>query len=163
MARRAGVSPVAPAHHFGDVRGLLIALAARAFGEFADALEAAAGDNGADRAARIHGQGVAYVRFAIARPGRFALMWRRALLDNDDATLDAAGRRAFRTLDRLVRGDAAPPAPPGDPASAASVACWSIVHGFATLALDGVFGPGPDAAERAAERMLPVVLGHLAV
>ena len=90
-------------------------------------------------------------------------MWRRALLDNGDATLDAAGRRAFQALDRLVRGDAAPPTSPSDPASAPSVACWSIVHGFATLALDGVFGHGPETAERAAERMLPAVLGHLTV
>ena len=39
-ARRAGVSPAAPAHHFGDARGLLTALAAEAFRRFGDALAA---------------------------------------------------------------------------------------------------------------------------
>ncbi len=160
VARRAGVSPAAPSHHFGDARGLLTALAARAFAELADALDAEGAEG--DRETRILNQGIAYVGFAIARPGRFGLMWRSALLDFSSQALDAASRRAFRALDRLVRGDAGS-APPGDPACAPSVACWSIVHGFAVLALGGAFGPGPDAAEAAAARMLPAVLAHLRV
>ncbi|HEY0324700.1 MAG TPA: TetR family transcriptional regulator, partial [Allosphingosinicella sp.] len=63
-ARRAGVSPAAPAHHFGDTKGLLTALATEAFRQFGDALEAA--DVGNDRTARIRSQGRAYVRFALA-------------------------------------------------------------------------------------------------
>ena len=34
MAKRAGVSHAAPAHHFGDARGLLTALAAEGFDRF---------------------------------------------------------------------------------------------------------------------------------
>ena len=158
VARRAGVSPAAPSHHFGDARGLLTALAARAFLDLADVLDP--GDGADDRETRILRQGIAYVGFAIARPGRFGLMWRSALLDAADPALDQASRRAFRALDRLVRGEA-DPAPPRDPACAPSIACWSIVHGFATLALGGAFGPGPDAARLAAEALLPAVLGHL--
>ncbi len=160
-ARRAGVSPAAPSHHFGDARGLLTALAAQAFQDLGDALE----EGGAiadDRETRILRQGIAYVGFAIARPGRFGLMWRSALLDAAEPAFDQASRRAFRALDGLVRGDA-DPAPPHDPACAPSIACWSIVHGFATLALSGAFGPGPDAARLAAERMLPAVLAYLEV
>ena len=160
VARRAEVSPAAPAHHFRDSRGLLTVLAARAFADLAGALEADAITG--DREARILGQGIAYVRFAIARPGRFGLMWRGALLDDMDPALDQARHRAFRTLDRLVRGEAAAPAPPGDPACAPSIACWSIVHGFATLALDGAFGRDADAL-LAADRVLPAVLAHLHV
>src|SRR3546814_11895228 len=78
-ARRAGVSPAAPAHHFGDARGLLTAIATEAFRDFGDALAAA--DKGADRAARIRAQGVAYFRFAPDDPARFHLLWRKALLD----------------------------------------------------------------------------------
>ena len=39
LARRAGVSHAAPAHHFGDKAGLLTAVAAEGFGIFADTLE----------------------------------------------------------------------------------------------------------------------------
>lgn len=161
-ARRAGVSPAAPAHHFKDVRGLLTAIAAQAFTDLGDALERA-NALAASREARIRAQGMAYVAFALDRPARFDLMWRKALLDHDDSQLSEAGRRAWEMLDSATRGPGAPHSGPLDPALAPSTAAWSIVHGFARLAIDGAFGPEPDAAERAAQIMLPLVLDHLKV
>lgn len=161
-ARRAGVSPAAPAHHFGDARGLLTAIATEAFRDFGDALAAA--DHGDDRVARIRAQGLAYVRYALDHPARFHLMWRKALLNVDDAAYAEAGHRAFLILDRAVRGEElALSTPPRDLALAPSIAAWSIVHGFAMLALDGAFGAEPGAADRAADALLPLVLDHLAV
>lgn len=160
-ARRAGVSPAAPGHHFGDARGLLTAVAASAFRAFGDALAEA--DRGPDREARIRGQGIAYVRFAIAQPARFDLLWRKALIDDQDPDYAAAAHRAFLILDRAVRGEQASSDGPSDPALAPSIAAWSIVHGFARLARDGVFGTGPEAASRAADALLPAVLDHLSV
>jgi AcrR family transcriptional regulator len=162
-ARRAGVSPAAPAHHFGDVRGLLTAIAADAFADLAKALEAADSAAGPDREARIKAQGMAYVAFALDRPARFDLMWRKALLDHDNPQLSQASNRAWELLDHAARGPNMPHAGPLDPALAPSTAAWSIVHGFARLAIDGAFGPEPNAAERAAQIMLPLVLDHLQV
>ena len=162
-ARRAGVSPAAPAHHFKDVRGLLTAIAADAFADLARALEAADLAAGPQREARIKAQGMAYVAFALDRPARFDLMWRKALLDHDDPQLSEASSRAWELLDHAARGPDAPHWGPLDPALAPSTAAWSIVHGFARLAIDGAFGPEPDAAERAAQIMLPLVLDHLQV
>ncbi len=162
-ARRAGVSPAAPAHHFKDVRGLLTAIAAQAFADLADALEAASLAAGADREARIKGQGMAYVTFALDRPARFDLMWRKALLDHDDPQLSETSSRAWEMLDSAVRGPGAPHSGPLDPRLAPSTAAWSIVHGFARLAIDGAFGPEPDAAQKAAQTILPIVLDHLRV
>src|SRR5262245_34919672 len=102
-ARRAGVSPAAPAHHFGDVRGLLTAIASQAFRDLGGVLEAANAAAGPDREAQIKAQGRAYVAFALDRPARFDLMWRKALLNNDDPDLGEAGERAFQALDRIVR------------------------------------------------------------
>lgn len=160
-ARRAGVSPAAPAHHFGDARGLLTAIATEGFREFSDALEEA--DAGEDRHMRIMAQGRAYVRFALARPARFSLMWRKAILDTDDPAYVEAGDRAFQILDRAVRGENAGHTGLRDPALAPSIAAWSMVHGFALLALDGVFGSDEGAPKLAAEALLPLVLEHLAV
>lgn len=162
-ARRAGVSAAAPAHHFGDARGLLTAIAAQGFADLADALETADASAGPDRELRIKAQGKAYVAFALDRPARFHLMWRKALLDNDDPQLSEAGRRAWEVLDHATRGPDAPHSGPLDPALAPSTAAWSIVHGFACLAIDGAFGPEPDAAGRAAQIILPLVLDHLQV
>ena len=162
-ARRAGVSPAAPAHHFKDVRGLLTAIAADAFADLATALEAADAAAGSDRAARIKAQGMAYVAFALDRPARFDLMWRKALLDNEDPQLSEAGNRAWELLDRAARGPGAPHSGPLDPRLAPSTAAWSIVHGFARLAIDGAFGSEPDAAKQAAQIILPLVLDRLQV
>lgn len=160
-ARRAGVSAAAPAHHFGDSKGLLTAIAAAAFVELAEVLEAA--DASGSRDQRIAAQGRAYVRFAIGRPARFDLMWRKALLDGDDPALAEAGQRAFLRLDRAVRGEDAQLCSPADPRLAPSIAAWSLVHGFARLAIDGAFGTDADAPARAADVLLPAVLGYLKV
>ena len=162
-ARRAGVSPAAPAHHFKDVRGLLTAIATQAFADLASALETADEAAGADREARIKAQGRAYVAFALDRPARFDLMWRKTLLDNDDPQIIEQGDRAFDVLDRVTREPGAPKSGTSDPALAPSIAAWALVHGFARLAIDGVFGPEPGAAEAAARSLLPLVLDHLQV
>jgi AcrR family transcriptional regulator len=160
-ARRAGVSPAAPGHHFKDARGLLTAVAAGAFRAFGDALEAS--DTGRERVERIRAQGAAYVRFALANRAKFDLLWRKALIDDSDPDYMAAAGRAFALLERVVRGVETPAARPFDLSAAPSIAAWSIVHGFARLAMDGVFGDEPGAAERAADAMLPRVLDHLKV
>ena len=66
-------------------------------------------------------------------------------------------------LDRAVRGADASSGGPGDPALAPSIAAWSIVHGFARLALEGAFGGSPDDAAEAAKHLLPRMLDHLDV
>jgi AcrR family transcriptional regulator len=143
-ARRAGVSPGAPAHHFGDARGLLTAVATLGFENLCDVLEAANAETaGHERRARIAAQGRAYVRFALAQPARFDLMWRRELLDQTDPAYAAAGMKAFQLLHEVVMGvplafecfDAMHP-PDVDPRV---IAAWSIVHGFAQLARQGSF------------------------
>lgn len=160
-ARRAGVSPAAPKHHFRDTRALLTAIASLAFDELAERLEAASGDPAADRRARIDAQGMAYVRFAMEQRARFDLMWRVALLDTADASYCRAGDRAFAALDRLVRGENAISLDHGDPRLAPSIACWSLVHGFARLAIDGAFGLERRALDQALDQLLPAVLAGI--
>ena len=158
-ARRAGVSPAAPAHHFGDARGLLTALAAEAFRKFGDALEAA--DRVGSRIERLRAQGIAYVRFALEERAKFDLMWRYHLLDRDDPDYRDASSRAYSILDTAARGR---PAAPGETAEIPeAIAAWSMVHGFARLVLDGAFGDEGGAGERAAATLLPQVLEHLRI
>ncbi|MES2055313.1 MAG: TetR/AcrR family transcriptional regulator [Pseudomonadota bacterium] len=160
-ARRAGVSATAPAHHFGDARGLLTEIATEAFIALGDALAAADAAAGPTRRARLMAQGQAYVRFALAHPGRYRLMWRKALLDKSAPGHVEAGDRAFTILDHAARGaDAVGDSGPRDLALAPSIACWSLVHGFAALALDGAFAPQGQEAE-GLEPLLERALGYL--
>lgn len=138
-ARRAGVSAAAPAHHFGSAAGLLTEVALLGFETLARFLRDGAAEGGADPAARLHGQGMGYVRFARAHPARFLLMFRKDRLNWDDARLRAAGQAAFAELEDAVRAyrGIAGGQPLDRAALATVVAAWSMVHGFAHLALDG--------------------------
>lgn len=161
VARRAGVSPGAPKHHFADLRALFTAIAIDAFVELADGLEQASADTGIDRVIRIHRQGVAYVEFAIGHRARFDLMWRKALLDGSNKAYQHAADRAFSAIDKLVRGENAPRLPKSDPALAPTIACWSLVHGFAQLAIAGAFGKSANAVRSAVMTLLPEVLDKI--
>ena len=138
VARRAGVSHAASAHHFGDKAGLLTALAAQGYDLLADELAAAWAATG-----RFLEVGVAYVRFAVAHPAHFAVMFRPELLHVDDPALRAAKARSDAALyggvERLPRAQA------GTDPLVAGVAAWSIVHGFASLWLDGALPPALGA------------------
>jgi AcrR family transcriptional regulator len=126
LAREAGVSHAAPAHHFTDRRGLFTALAAEGFRLLAKALSAAR-PNFIDAA-------LAYVRFAMEHPGHYAVMFDRSRLDVSDPGLAAAEADAAHELSQGVATLADPHAA-ADPAGA-ELAAWSLVHGFALLWLN---------------------------
>ncbi|NED10679.1 TetR/AcrR family transcriptional regulator [Streptomyces sp. SID9124] len=123
LARRAGVSHAAPAHHFKDRTGLLTAIAAEGYDLFADAL-AAAPD--------LRERGVAYVRFATTHPAHFQVMFQPDLHRPDDPALLAAKARATAELRAGVATR-----PPTDNPRLTGIAAWSLAHGFATLLLSG--------------------------
>jgi AcrR family transcriptional regulator len=123
LARAAGVSHAAPAHHFTDRRGLFTALAAEGFRLLAQVL--------ADARPRFVDAALAYVRFAINHQGHYAVMFDRSLVNPADPELVAAQAAAGAELAQGVRTLGDPHAivdPPG-----AEMAAWSLVHGFAML------------------------------
>ncbi|MBM9617241.1 TetR/AcrR family transcriptional regulator [Streptomyces zhihengii] len=140
LARRAGVSHAAPAHHFGDKAGLLTELAAQGFDLLADALRAAGGD--------LTEAGVAYVLFAVRYRAHFEVMFQPGLHHPDDPVLDAARRRADEALTSALSSSG----PARRANSEAKLAAWSIVHGFAALWTSGALpsrgGEDPAALAR---------------
>ncbi|WP_408952040.1 TetR/AcrR family transcriptional regulator [Lysobacter sp. Hz 25] len=136
-ARRAGVSPAAPAHHFGSAAGLLSEVAILGFEELAKHLDV--DPSAGTPTQRMRMQGVGYVRFALTYPGRFHLMFRHDLLSHDDAALQAAGDKTLMQLEQTIRAMHSLPSQQSldTQARAELLAAWSMVHGFAHLALDG--------------------------
>jgi AcrR family transcriptional regulator len=129
IARRAGVSHAAPAHHFGDKAGIFTAIAIEGFGKSIEMIAPlAAGPGGFLRG------GIAYVAFALQHPGHFEVMFRPDLYRVDDAELIAARDAAFRVLYDSAR--AALGAASDDEALGMVVAGLSLSHGFATLWLN---------------------------
>ncbi|MFJ3794388.1 TetR/AcrR family transcriptional regulator [Kitasatospora sp. NPDC090091] len=143
LARRAGVSHAAPAHHFGDKTGVLTAVAAEGFALFADSLERAEGDP--------YGAGVAYVRFAVDHRAYFEVMFRPELYRMDDPEAAAARDRAGAVLAASARKLA----PGGGSERVTTLAAWSVAHGFAALWLNGAL---PESAEGNVEEVARSVL-----
>ncbi|MFJ8055084.1 TetR/AcrR family transcriptional regulator [Streptomyces sp. NPDC096142] len=148
LARRAGVSHAAPAHHFKDRTGLLTAIAAEGFGLLAGAI---------GEAADLKDAGVRYVRFAREHPAHFQVMFAPELLRDGDLELTTARALAADALSHAV--SAVPREGRGSDARLAGVAAWSLAHGFATLLLghnlDGaVSEQDPEEVFRALASML---------
>jgi AcrR family transcriptional regulator len=157
LARRAGVSHAAPAHHFGDKKGLLTALATEGF----DRLGAELRETRAAAGSFLE-LGVTYVRFAVAHRAHFEVMWRPDLYHADDPDLVAARGRSGDALYAAVADQPDGPARDGPAAGSeaareAGLAAWSLAHGFATLWLSGSL---PDLPQRPDE-MARAVLRHL--
>ena len=154
-ARRAGVSAMAPYRHFPDKEALLAAVAAVGFTRLAARLEAA--DAGATGSAALVAQGQAYVGFAMAEPALFRLMFGGALA-RDGSQKPREGGTAFAILaDRVGTMTTA--------AKRETVAlhCWAIVHGLASLALDGLIDRDPAVLDRAVREVLAVTVEGVAL
>ncbi|MEO3384848.1 TetR/AcrR family transcriptional regulator [Mesorhizobium sp. CAU 1741] len=135
-AKRAGVSHAAPAHHFGDVEGLLSALAADGFRRFAEmASERLQACADASPPKRLNVLGVGYVDFARANPALFKLMFASDIPDFDDKELRSAAEASFSQLAAAV-GDATGTDPLASHDGQLRVATmWSMVHGLSHLIL----------------------------
>lgn len=155
-ARDVGVSANAAYRHFDDKSALMTAVAAEGFVRLAarmrQAMDAASAGPGGEppSVARFQAVGRAYVEFAADHPELFRLMFGAR---GAECLRDAAGAPDRETpwtllgasLDALVGdGVLAPERRPG-----AALAAWSVVHGFASLALDG-HAAVPAGAARAA-------------
>jgi hypothetical protein len=96
--------------------------------------------------------GVAYVRFAVSHRAHFEVMYRPELYRRDDAAV----REARAAAAVLLYGTASPDA--GQ--LAAGAAAWSLVHGLATLWLNGnlpqQLGSDPEEITRLVARYLSI-------
>lgn len=124
VAKRAGVSHAAPAHHFGDTGGLLTALAAEGFRRFQDTLDAREAE-AADPHERAVRAGLGYLEFALARPALFRLIFSSARPDFTSAELEQAAGRAYDHLVGLVAALGG--------GEVDVLALWATAHGVADL------------------------------
>ena len=152
LARRCGVSHAAPAHHFGDRTGLLTAIATEGY----DGLAAATAATWAETSSFLE-VGVAYVRFAVTHPGHFAVMFRPDLVDPDDPELVRASSASAAMLYGPV-GSVAEVGGDDVARRVAGTAAWALVHGIATLWLQGSLRGGPIDDPEALTR---AAAGHL--
>ncbi len=131
VAKRAGVSHAAPAHHFGDANGLLTALAVEGHRQFLACQRRREVAAAADPAAQLVAAGLGYVDFAHERPTLFRLIFASARPKMDDPDLMAAGGASYQHLVDQVTAIG------GGPEDL--VAAWAMAHGLADLTMSGRF------------------------
>lgn len=149
VARRAGVSHAAPAHHFGDVQGVLTALAAEGYRRFIAAMRARQDLAGEDPYDLVLAAGLGYVDFATQQTALFRLIHASDKPDYDDPALSAAAKAAYGHISALVA--AATGREIGSRELVARVAAiWAQAHGLADLVGNGRLGS--IAALEGAER-----------
>jgi AcrR family transcriptional regulator len=130
VAARAGVTHAAAAHHFGDKRGLLTAVAAEGHRALAEALAAA-------RSEGLVAMGDAYIRFAGEHRPWFEVMFRPELLRDDDPDYVAAAAQSFGALTSTTGRDEGAPRGRRGSGRDAAYGAWALVHGVATLWVTG--------------------------
>jgi AcrR family transcriptional regulator len=139
VARRVGVTHAAPKRHFADRSALVAALAEQGFRGLAAHVEAVRSSRQPrDSAEELRALGVAYIEYAVAHPAHLRVMFSPEVADKTrypelqraaDAVHDMlhGGIEKAQREGSIVRGDPNPLA----------FAAWSMVHGCATLLIDG--------------------------
>lgn len=138
LATTCGVSVAAPYRHFANKEALLAAVAAEGFAELGEALRAATGV-GARPEDRLVEAGVAYVRYAVANPQLFRLMFHEGVRE----AVGPEGEASLQVLVGLVSA-----CPLAVHVSTAVRASWAFVHGQAALAVGGMGSFGAVSEER---------------
>ena len=162
-SRRLGVTTAAPYRHFADRDELLAAVAVRALSVFTAMLGSAA-DAADTPAQRLTAMAGAYVRFAAEQRPLFDVVYATGLDKTRYPELRAAYERVDEPLDSCVAQLC-----PNDPEAAEELAdaLEASAHGHAMLLLDGSYGEGAAAVERAEARAarvtLALILGRAAL
>ncbi len=133
VAKRAGVSHAAPAHHFRDTADLLTALAGIAADRLTGAMQAAMARAAPTPEAQFIASGVGYVRFALDNRALFRVLFGSERPHSEDQVLLEKAKEAFVMLVDCVAALTGKD-PMADLRGRLQVAsAWSQVHGLANL------------------------------
>jgi AcrR family transcriptional regulator len=137
VAKRAGVSHGAPAHHFGDAKGLLTALATKGYDRLLgyQSRRMAAADT--DSLSQIVASGLGYIDFATDHPELFQLMFNSAVPDRTNPAFSDISLAVFeRLVDNTTAHNGVNPFACSD-SMKGLMASWAVVHGLAELIISG--------------------------
>jgi AcrR family transcriptional regulator len=139
VAARAGVSHAAPYRHFADKKALMAELARQGFDLMVARMRARMAEHPDDPVIRLKQCGLGYIEFALAHPAHYRVMfgpWHDQ--KSIPEALKASSTTSFQTLLDAIQACQAAGLARGDDPMAMALAAWSMVHGFAMLAIDGL-------------------------
>ena len=138
-ARRAGVSRAAPYRHFTDKNALLVAVAEEGFRAMHTAIREALSGALPDVENRLTAIGVGYVKFAVAHPAHFRIMFAQELAKSAASpTAEQTAMAVFGELAGEIRKGQKSGVLRDAPPLGLALACWSIAHGLAAILIEGL-------------------------
>lgn len=140
-ALRAGASHTAPKNHFGNMSGLLTAIAARGYKRMAEQMQDGLNAD-ASRAERRSCAFSGYVNFAAANPALFELMFSKRKINSADPVMQEPVGACFEILKDISKNLKWDRAGEPDDEVRAQMLLWSLLHGFAQLTVSGTFKTG---------------------
>jgi AcrR family transcriptional regulator len=159
VGERAGVSRQAPYKHFADKEALLATLAAGYFEQFGREMFGAAEGAGEDPLARLEAMGTAYVRFALASPHRYRLMFGEKTQSSPHPEVHEAAHAVYAGfVGAIAACQEAGELPAGDPVRLAAL-MYATSHGAVDLALAGQSEESKGLEDPMAQ--LRLLLAHL--
>lgn len=151
VAKRAGVSHAAPAPHFGDVTGLLSALASVSFKRFADAMQSnsdAVAEDHPDKAkAKLVAIGMGYIKYASEHSDMFDLQFSSERTDPSKAFLNKLSSNSYQILEDHVQAVLALDNRALKDNPDAAPMLWATTHGLASLFARRKRNGGPQGQE----------------
>jgi AcrR family transcriptional regulator len=138
VAQQAGVSHTAPYAHFADKQSLIAAISTEGYRRLYEQLGAIREKYKPDPRRQLVEAAWAYVRFAQTDPAHFRVTFSSAVEREKDypALVEMAGKSFNQVVQIVAACQAAGVLRPG-PGDALAISVWSIVHGFASLLIEG--------------------------
>lgn len=143
VARQAGVSHNAPYHHFADKAELVVALTVEGFQTLERAMRSAYEQTAGTPLERTLAISSAYLRFALAHPATYSLMFRPELRRSSltvrecDEAVERAADATFQVvLDGLTAAQQAGLLRTEPSVKILALTLWSTMHGLTVLLLD---------------------------
>lgn len=142
-AARAGVSRMAPSHHFGGKDGLLAAVAARGYEKFAASMQTEFDLAGTSAPEKLRGISKGYLAFARTEPALFDLILNDEKRYTWTDELTSASAKSYDVLRKTCAMFASSRHGP----EVVEKLVWSLVHGYAVLSRRDLDGPIDDFSE----------------
>ncbi|WP_199610500.1 TetR/AcrR family transcriptional regulator [Flocculibacter collagenilyticus] len=137
VARDLSVSQSAIYRHFSDKNSLLTAIVSQGFDMLRAAMQQAVHTHPDDPVLALRSTGRAYIVFACSHPETYRLMFGIRNHELETEELEACASDGYCILTGIIEDGLTKGIFKDIPSEQLALSAWSIVHGFASLAIDG--------------------------
>jgi AcrR family transcriptional regulator len=138
IAREVGVSQSAPYRHFADKAELLTAIANQGYQLLGQAMRHHYDTHRDNPIVALQGAGISYIDFARSHPEMYRLMFGVMARQLKQSSTNSNPKEGYSVLKDIIYAGIEQGQFKDFPVETLAFTTWSVVHGFASLLLDGL-------------------------